>query len=58
MAINDAHFKEPTIITATSGPSEFPTELIAVAGGVLVLFVIGAFIYWRRISGEQDAPGT
>ena len=29
-----------------------------VAGGVLVLFVIGAFVYWRRINSDENMAGS
>jgi len=58
MAINDGHFKAPVKIRATGEPMELPVELLFVAGGVLILFVIGAFVYWRRINNDQNMAGS
>lgn len=58
MAITDGHFKAPVNIRPTGEPSAVPIELMFVAGGVLVIFVICAFVYWRRINASENMAGS
>lgn len=54
MAISDGHFKAAINIQTPSEPMEFPIELLFGAVGILVLVVIGGFIYWRRLLRQDE----
>ena len=58
MAIKDSHFKAALNAKSSNSGSglELPPELLPIAGGVFIVFLIVVFVVWKRMNRDVSAP--